>query len=449
MIRIFLFGVLAACSTEIPARSEPLPASAVIQDLTYARDVWAAKDRSFSPEARIGMLAFLAEETMGARSMERTDLALILAQAQAMSGNNHTQSDYFNEPDLFHSLPISFWFFPEGAMVTRAHPSQADLLGAKILRIGGVSVGDAGLRVAKYISGTDQRHRFLTPTWLSRVEVLEAVGLADKGEANFEFQLRDGSVVMRALDVAPTPDPAGASPTWRQSMVPGKGPDPWPHVLDHLTKLPLSVQAPEEFAATTLNDGSVLYVRSNSLSPYTDDICVVQLKAYSILERAFKAARPPVAVIVDLRYNGGGNFLNITNFATEISGLVGPKGHIYVFTGRATNSAAIVFTALLKAQTHGRTKILGEEASDRLWFWSEGDTLQAPASKLPLHYTDGFHDWAHGCVDRSKCYWPAIFHSVAVGTIQPDIHLETTYADYVAGRDPVLEAALALAQTQQ
>jgi hypothetical protein len=407
------------------------------------------KDRSFSPEARIKMLAFLAEEIVRARSMERTDLALVLAQAQAMSGNNHTQSDYFNEPDLFHSVPISFWFFPEGAMVTRAHPSQADLLGAKILSIGGVSVGDAGLRVGKYIAGTDQRHRFLTPAWLTRVEVLEAIGLADKGEANFEFQLADGSVVTRALGVAPTPDPAGASPTWRQSMVPGKGPNPWPHVLDHLATLPLSVQAPDELAATSLNGGSVLYVRSNSLSPYTDDFGAVQIKAYSILDQAFKAARPPVAAIVDLRYNGGGNFLNITNFATEISGLVGPRGHIYVITGRATNSAAIVLTALLKAQTHGRTKILGEEASDRLWFWSEGDTLQTPASKLPLHYTDGFHDWAHGCVDRSKCYWPAIFHGVAVGSIQPDIRLETTYADYVTGRDPVLEAALALVQTQR
>src|SRR5260221_6728636 len=348
MIRILIFGVLTACSTEIPARSEPVPATAVIQDLNYARDVWAMKDRSFSPEARIKMLAFLAEEIVRARSMERTDLALVLAQAQAISGNNHTQSDYFNEPDLFHSVPISFWFFPEGAMVTRAHPSQADLLGAKILSIGGVSVEDAGLRVAKYIAGTDQRHRFLTPAWLTRVEVLEAIGLADKGEANFEFQFADGSVVMRALGVAPTPDPVGASPTWRQSMVPGKGPNPWPHVLDHLATLPLAVGAPDELAATTLNGGGVLYVRSNSLSPYTDDFGAVQIKAYSTIDQAFIAARPPVAAIVDLRYNGGGNFLNITNFATEISGLVGPRGHIYVITGRATNSAAIVLTALLK-----------------------------------------------------------------------------------------------------
>ncbi|HLZ74107.1 hypothetical protein [Phenylobacterium sp.] len=447
MVRGVLYGLVAACLMATPAAAEPLPAPSVVQDLTFARDVWAVRERSFSPEARTRMLAFLGDQIAHARPMERTELALVFSEAQAMSGNDHTQSDYLGEPDLFHSLPVSFWLFPEGAMITRAHPSQADLLGAKILRIGGVSVPEAGRRVAKYISGTNARHRFLTPSWLTRMEVLEAVGLADRGAATLDLQLPDGRMVTRVLGVAPTPDPAAASPTWRQSMVPGKGPNPWPHVLDRLPTLPLYLQAPDELTATSLENDRVLYVRSTSLSPYTDDAFAVQLKAYLIVDKAFKSGHTPTDVVVDLRYNGGGNFLNITNLTTELVQLIGPRGHVYVITGRATNSAAIVFTALLKAGTHGRTTIVGEEASDNLWFWSEGQTLQAPASKLPLHYTDGFHDWAHGCTDRSKCYWPAMFHGVAVGSISPDTPIDITYADYVAGRDPALEAALARAQS--
>jgi C-terminal processing protease CtpA/Prc len=170
---------------------------------------------------------------------------------------------------------------------------------------------------------------------------------------------------------------------------------------------------------------------------------LVQIKAYSIIDEVVKSGRTPKDVIVDLRYNGGGNFLNVTNFTTELAGLVGPSGHIYVITGRATNSAAIVFTALLKAATHGRTTIVGEEASDNLWFWSEGQNLEAPASKLTLRYQTGYHDWAHGCRDLSRCYWPVVFHGVAVGTIAPDLPIEMTFADYTAGRDPALEAILA------
>jgi hypothetical protein len=446
MFRGISLCLLAACAIAVPASAEPLSSAAVVQDLTYARDVWAAKDHSYSPEARTRMLAFIDDEIAHPRPMERTGLALVFAQAQAMSGNDHTQSDYFNEADLFHSLPISFWLFPEGAVITRAHPSQADLLGAQILKIGGVSVTEAGRRVAKYISGTDERHRFLTPTWLTRLEVLQAVGLADSGGATFELRLGDGRVVTRTLGAAPTPDPAAGSPTWRQSMVPGKGPNPWPHVLDRRAALPLYLQAPDEMTATPLEGGRILYVRSTSLSPYTDDPLAVQIKAYSIMDKVIRSGRPPADVVVDLRYNGGGNFLNITNFTTELVGLIGPSGHIYVITGRATNSAAIVFTALLKGQARGRTTIVGEEASDNLWFWSEGGTLQAPASKLPLHYTDGYHDWAHGCSDLSKCYWPVVFHGVAVGSIRPDKPVEMTYADYVTGRDPALEAVLTLAR---
>jgi len=446
MARSLLVWILVVWTMALAPRvsAEPLPAAAVVQDLTFFRDVWAVKDRSFTPETRKQMTAFIDAQIAKAAPMERTGLALIFSQAEAFSGNNHTQSDFFGEENLFHSLPISFWIFPEGAMVTRAHPQDRDLLGAKILRIGGVSVAEAQRRVAKYISGTDERRRFLTPTWLTRLEVLDAVGLTNAGVAAFEFQLADGRIETRRLGASPTPDPAAASPTWRQSMVPGKGPQPWPHVLDPLPALPLYLQAPDEMTSAPLRDGHVLYIRSTSLSPYSDDFGVVQIKAYSIMDKAFHAARPPSDLIVDLRYNGGGNFLNITSFTTELAGLIGPSGHIYVITGRATNSAAIIFTALLKASAKGRTTIIGEEPSDNLWFWSEGDFMQTPVSNLRLRAISGYHDWAHGCSDRSRCYWPAIFHGVAVGSISPDKPVEMTYADYIAGKDPALETALAL-----
>jgi hypothetical protein len=212
-------------------------------------------------------------------------------------------------------------------------------------------------------------------------------------------------------------------------------------VLDALPSLPPYAQAPDEFTSTSLEGGRVLYIRSNSLSPYEGEIAV-QLKAYLIVDGVVKSGRMPSDAIVDLRFNDGGNFLNITNFTPELVGLVGPQGRIYVITGRATNSAAIAFTALLKDGTHGRTKIVGEEPSDNPWFWSEGGTLIAPASKLPLVFRDGRHDWSHGCTDVKTCYWPVVFHGVAAGSLAPDIPVEMTYADYAAGKDPALQAAL-------
>src|SRR5579859_5667190 len=92
MVRGVLYGLVAACLMATPAAAEPLPAPSVVQDLTFARDVWAVRERSFSPEARTRMLAFLGDQIAHARPMERTELALVFSEAQAMSGNDHTQS---------------------------------------------------------------------------------------------------------------------------------------------------------------------------------------------------------------------------------------------------------------------------------------------------------------------------------------------------------------------
>jgi hypothetical protein len=424
------------------AEGAPLTRDAVIQDLTYFRDVWAVKEKAYTPETRAAMLRFVDARIAAAQPMERWELALVFAEAQAMSGNDHTDGSYPFAEGLFHTLPISFWDFPEGFVVTRAHPEFRRLLGARIVSIGGVPAADAARRVSKYISGIAQRRKYMAPAWLTRLEVLRSVGLAGDTSA-FAFVLADGRKETVSLGASPTPDPAGHSEGWRASMVPGKGPNPWPHVLDAVPEVPAFAAPPDELTSRTLFGGRVLVVRSTSLAPYTDNPAAVVGKAYDVMDEVVKSGRIPRDVVVDLRYNGGGNFLNIVGFAKELTGLVGEDGRVWVITGRTTNSAAIVFTALLKAYGRGRTRIVGEEASDALTFWSEGGRLEAPASKLRLQYTDGYHDWARGCTDLARCYWPVVFHGVAVGTIAPDIPVETTFAEYAAGKDPALDRILA------
>jgi hypothetical protein len=183
--------------------------------------------------------------------------------------------------------------------------------------------------------------------------------------------LADGTRSTERIGTSPGPDPAARSDPWYASVVPGKGPNPWPRVLDALSPLPLHVRPPNEFTATWLDEGRV-------------------------------------------------DFL----------------------TGRTTNSAAIIFTALLKANAAGRMTQGGEEVSDNLRFWSEGGFVTAPASKLVLRYTDGYHDRADGCHDFSRRHWPVVLHGVAVGSLHPDFPVDLSVADYRAGRDPALEAAL-------
>jgi hypothetical protein len=436
----------AAPSIEKPLAAAPadrLTRNAVVEDLIYFRDGWAPKERAFTPQARAQFDAFVADRIAKARPMSRTQLALLFAQGEAYTGNAHSASNYFQVDGLFHTLPISFWTFADGPFVTRAHPSFRDLLGARIARIGGVSFAEAARRVGPFIAGTAERKRYLVPAFLTRIEVLEAAGLAKNGQSAFDFVLPSGHARRVVLGAAPGADALAANSTWVAALAPPKGSDNWAHAIDAVAARPLYLGDPTEFTMNKVGDGSVAYIRSTSLSSYSDDSSVVTSKAYMIVDNLVRRGERPHDAIVDLRFNGGGNLFNILAFARELTELIPPDGRIYVITGRTTFSAAIVFAALLKAQAKGRVTIVGEPVTDNLHWWSEGETLTAPHSKLPLHYTTGYHDWANGCSDLDRCYWPVVFHGVAVGTLDPDIPVEETFAQYAAGDDPALDAALA------
>src|SRR5581483_3599064 len=219
---------------------------------------------------------------------------------------------------------------------------------------------------------------------------------------------------------------AALDPPWQESMVPDKRPQSWPHVLDRLRELPPYLEGPAELSWKLLLNGSLLYVRSTALSSHT-----VEVNAYRMVDAVVKSGRLPDNVVVDLRFNEGGDFFNVLAVSTELVKMTESRGRIYVITGRATNSAAIVFTALLKGHAPDRTRIVGEEISDREWFWSEGGQLMAPASGLPLNYTDGYHDWGQGCTDLGKCYWPVVYFGVSAGSLRPQIPVSLTYRDYI------------------
>lgn len=443
-------GPVAAAQEAAPelTRDQLLTRAQVIADLEFFRDQYAPRERAYTDATRAEMARFINAEIASARPMRVVDLVLVMSRAMAFTDNNHTRVNFFREVGSYTVAPISFWWFPEGAIVTRAHPDQRDLLGARIVSVGGVRIERARERVRPYIPGTDQTALYMSVNWLRRMEVLRHLGLSDGVTARFVFVLADGRRVTRNLtappqpaDAARYPDPAQYSNPWRASMVPGRGPEPWPHVLEQLPQLPLYAQNPAGLTATEIDDDRVLYVRSNAIGPIGDER-PIESRSYTILNDAVRDGVPPTDVIVDVRYNEGGNFLSIMNLVDGLTRMTPPNGRIYVITGRGTNSAAIVLAALLKGRASERTKFVGEHPSDLAHFWSEGDDVTTPAG-LSLHYTDGFHDWGEGCTELARCYWPVVFHGVAIGDLEPDISVDMTYAQFAAGADPALDAALA------
>jgi hypothetical protein len=106
-----------------------------------------------------------------------------------------------------------------------------------------------------------------------------------------------------------------------------------------------------------------------------------------------------------------------------------------VITGRATFSAGITPVAMLRERT--KVMIVGEPVGDVLETWSEGGNYLLPHTKLTMHYTNGFHSYTPREYPDRKPYW---YPDLSVTEVGPDIPVEVTLAQYLAGKDPALEA---------
>src|SRR5262249_53498347 len=90
---------------------------------------------------------------------------------------------------------------------------------------------------------------------------------------------------------------------------------------------------------------------------------------------------------------------------------------------------------------HGGDKVVfvGDTMGDGAQFWAEGARLTLPNSKLRVRYSSDFHDWGGPCT-LSTCLWATrIFGPDHRISLEPDVRVPSTLADYVAGRDAALD----------
>jgi hypothetical protein len=423
----------------------PTPAQ-MREDLAFLRDEWSPLDRSFSTAERREFNAIVAAAMDTADSLSPAAFELRVMRAVAVARNGHTSVRSLLR--FLPPLPLRAWWFADGLHVVSAAPDLAHLLGARIDALGEITADNALAAVAPIIAGTPQRVRYLSAFYLMSAPVLHWIGAIDSPEAAaITFRLRDGSTRELNLRPAATFDPAFTERPYfgYSALIPGDAtlPGRWPHVLDNFAP-PLAYGKPTDlFSAWIGPREEILYIRSNDIRG--SDESPLDRKLQRLLSDEVVPRRPQHAII-DLRLNQGGNFFNTILFTQALPRLLPPDGKICVLVGRATFSAALVTAAMLKANGGDRTLVIGETMGDADRFWAEGGNKTLPHSKIDVRYSDGFHDWEAGCTDLDTCYWPAVAFGVRNISLAPALHIEPCFAGYAAARDPVLEAALAIAR---
>jgi len=168
-----------------------------------------------------------------------------------------------------------------------------------------------------------------------------------------------------------------------------------------------------------LDDGATLFVQYNRVdflgTALPDDLTAA-------------AGAPEVKrVVIDIRHNFGGEVRALepvlAAFATQD---FAESGRLFLVTGRNTFSAASMFAAKLQAQTE--LTIVGEPMGGSPNMWGNARDVELDRSGLVVSVATQFE--LATTSDDGRL------------TIEPDVSVPLTFADWSAGRDGALDAIL-------
>ena len=366
-----------------------------------------------------GEAAFRARvDAVAANAGERPD-AGFLVDVMGLMGNRDRDGHsgawaMAQQDDRVHVLPIWLRDFPDGLRVVAAQPPLTDLVGGVVTSVGGTPVEEARRLVTPLVpADNDSNRRANLPMYLLVKEVVDELGIQQAGAAPLSLRLDDGTT----RDVEVEAVPIGAFRDWLFSVYPryptGLPPD------DEGTRD--RQRRDEAFWTETLPDGS-LYVAYHEVHSRSGGSMTI-----GWLAKQVQAAER--AVVVDLRSNPGGDntTYQVLLRAVREHGVKGP-GRVALLTSRDTFSAAGNFVTELKVGEGGDDILLvGEPPGGGLDIYGDVATVTLEHSGIVVLISRRYHEKAPGD-GRLQ--------------IEPDVPVEASWADVVAGRDTVLEAAL-------
>jgi len=448
-VAIVAAGFLAAMRHHFdPSAPQPHfpPAASALdaqrQNIRYFRQILTL-DRSFAPtdraEANRRLDALEALDTV----LDRPHFRVALMRIDALADNGHSKVE--NEPSAAPlELPVRVAPFSDGLYIMRASDSNADLLGSRVTAIDGQSIDAVMTKLKQLRGGTPMWRRLHASQYLAQQDLLYGADIApDMQHSNWTVETPVGASITRRLDAhaPPAGEPAVFVTRWLSSeRLSGMATQGRVFEPDH--PLPISwSDFDDAFRNLRLPGTCTQFIQ---LKSNADEGGQSITKFLAGIESHLRQVHP-CNVILDLRYDDGGDYVNTYRFARHLPRLIPPAGRIFVLTGPATFSAGISTTAFVKHAGKGRVVILGELVGDRLQFFSEGGRACLPNDPLCVAFETGKHDYQHACTDWDVCFWLNYLFQFQVDSLDPDEVIPLSFKDWRAGVDPVLERAIALA----
>jgi hypothetical protein len=335
-------------------------------------------------------------------------------------GDGHTSVFPFPEtgPGFDTRLPLLVEFFGDGTFVVGAEASYRDAVGARLIAIDGHSLEDVYERLESFWPHENAMWvRRWTPLLLRKPGYLVGSGLARNANvaAPITFTVRRPDGAVRDFAVAPVPaatDEAAQSSSWVHAREDAKLARP---TALHRTHVP--------FDFAHLPEQRAVY----AVYRQCEDSAHETVAAFAARLFAFVEANNIDRLILDLRENGGGdNEKNEPLLAGLEHSKLNRPGGLFVLIGRQTFSAAQNFAT--QAERRTQALFVGEPTGSAPNHYGEAKQFTLPVSRLSV-------------IVATK-RWQDSAPADARFNLPPDLPAWDKFADYLAGRDAALEAAL-------
>ena len=405
--------VLASCTAGPTAPSVAAPATTGAPDTPApepSRDVWADDLHTIDLTVRLSHPSPFA---IHSEAEWESRLAEVSAQIRTASPNEQitlvasllglldTHSAFVTVPGGWHYYGLLPYRFADGWFIVRARAEH--LVGDRLVSIGGTPIDDVE-RILEPLIPHDNGNGLLEGlVWvIESVEFLNGAGIvADPAHPAFELEKPDGTRL--------TVDP----PVLDEATFPGElFPTGW-----------LQGAAPEAVARrgeriwTRLDEANRVFLIS--VNDYGD-----MAAAGAAMTAALDAGQAD-RVVLDMRYLQGGNGDIAIVETLRDDPRVNRPGGLIALIGRENVSAGTQVVAFLEAETEAL--LVGESTPAR------ADNFRCQCMDVTLEHS--------GFVISVPTYWGRTGDDRP--EIAPDIPLALSSTDFFAGRDPVLDAALA------
>lgn len=306
--------------------------------------------------------------------------------------------------------PVRFYMFSDGIFVQKAAPEYAEIVGARVLKIGNLSADEAFKTVSQAaFADNEMGAKDLTPVMLSVPEILSGFKVID-----------DKQKLTLTIETGGKQKTVEIKPTGKLDAL-FRPPADWTDAAPKANQALYLKDPHNPYWFEYLKDRKLLYVQHNEIGSKPDEAVADFYKRVL----AFTDANAVETLVVDLRFNGGGNNgLNRAVVIELIKSRLNRRGKFFVIIGRSTFSAAQNLVNQLEKYTEAT--FVGEPTAAHPNHYGDNRPFTLPNSGLTVRASTL---WWQDLDPRDDRFWTA-----------PEIAVEISSEDYRKNIDPAMEA---------